>query len=168
MPALFYYKMRKRIFGRRLKRDTNQRKALFRSLMISLVTHGKIRTTEAKAKSIKGEIEKLVTVAKNDGESARRLIMSHIPHEKIADKIISEIAPLFKTRPGGYTRIIRMGPRVKDAADMVLMTWTEEVKATVIIEAKRNANKEKKPKTKVEKTPKAVENKTKEKKAPKK
>ena len=122
--------MRKRIFGRRLKRDTNERKALFRSLMSSLVINGKIRTSEAKAKSIKAEIEKLVTHAKNDGQEAKRLILGHIPNEKVVDKIISEIAPKFATRLGGYTRILKMGPRVKDGAKMVLMSWVEEIAPT--------------------------------------
>lgn len=133
--------MRKRIFGRRLRRDTNERKALFRSLMDGLVLHGKIKTTEAKAKAIKGEIEKLVTAAKNKGEESKGLIMSHLANEIVADKIIKEIAPLFKTRPGGYTRILRLAPRVKDAAQMVLLTWVEEVSVTSNVEPKRNAGK---------------------------
>lgn len=129
--------MRKRIFGRRLRRDTNERKALFRSLMSSLVLNGKIKTSEAKAKSIRSEIEKLVTHAKKDGEGAKKLILGHIPNEKVVDKIISEIAPVFATRPGGYTRIIKMGPRVKDGAKMVLMSWVEEIAPTSFKEPKR-------------------------------
>jgi large subunit ribosomal protein L17 len=132
--------MRKRIFGRRLKRDTNERKALFRSLMSSLVINGKIRTSEAKAKSIKAEIEKLVTHAKNDGQEAKKLILGHIPNEKVVDKIISEIAPKFATRNGGYTRILKMGPRVKDGAKMVLMSWVEEVNKTSFKEPKRKVS----------------------------
>jgi len=119
--------MRKRIFGRRLKRDRNQRKALFRSLMGSLVLYGKIKTTEAKAKSIKGELEKMVTLAKNKGEDARNLLVSRLANERVAERIISEIAPKFATRPGGYIRIVKMGPRLKDGARMVLMSWVEEV-----------------------------------------
>ena len=129
--------MRKRIFGRRLKRDRNQRKALFRSLMGSLVLYGKIRTTEAKAKSIKGELEKMVTLAKNKEENARSLLMSRLPNERVVERIISEIAPKFATRPGGYTRIVKMGPRLKDGARMVLMSWVEEVAPTSFKEPKR-------------------------------
>lgn len=140
--------MRKRIFGRRLKRDKNERKALFRSLMSSLVLHGKIRTTEAKAKAIKGEVEKLVTHAKNKGEEGRRLILSTVPSEVIADRIISEIAPKFITRPGGYTRILKVGARVKDGADMVILTWVEEVKPVSLVIPKRNKDKAKKGSTK--------------------
>jgi large subunit ribosomal protein L17 len=143
--------MRKRIFGRRLKRDINERKALFRSLMHSLVIYGKIRTSEAKAKSIKGEIEKLVTHAKNDSEAARNTVLSRLANEKIADKLIKEIAPLFKDRPGGYTRIIRLAPRVKDGAKMVLLSWVAEVKPTGFKEQKRNASKKAKKPSKSEK-----------------
>ena len=136
--------MRKRIFGRRLKRDINQRKALFRSLMGSLVLYGKIKTTEAKAKSIKGELEKLVTLAKKKREDARNLLVSRLANERAVERIISEIAPKFSTRPGGYTRLVKMGPRVKDGARMVLMSWVEEVLPISFKEPKR---KDLKPKT---------------------
>mgnify|MGYP001572070527 CR=1 len=132
--------MRKRIFGRRLKRDINQRKALFRSLMGSLVLYGKIKTTEAKAKSIKGELEKLVTLAKKKREDARNLLVSRLANERAVERIISEIAPKFSTRPGGYTRLVKMGPRVKDGARMVLMSWVEEVLPISFKEPKRTKN----------------------------
>jgi large subunit ribosomal protein L17 len=135
--------MRKKIFGRRFKRDINERKALFRSLMHSLVLHGKLKTSEAKAKAIKGEIEKLVTHAKNEGTAARSTILSKLANEKVTEKLISEVAPLFKNRPGGYTRILKLGPRVKDGARMVQVTWVEEVKATSFGSEKRNKNKNK-------------------------
>jgi large subunit ribosomal protein L17 len=131
--------MRKRIFGSRLKRDTNQRKLLFRSLMRSLVLVGKIKTTEAKAKAIKGEIEKLVTKAKKKNNGARQLLMSRLADDLVVDKIISEIAPKFVSRPGGYTRILKLGRRLKDAAPMVMLTWVEEVTATSFEEPKRSA-----------------------------
>lgn len=130
--------MRKRIFGRRLKRDTNERKALFRSLMIGLIMHGKIRTTEAKAKSIKGEVEKLVTIGKTKGDDAKRQLMKKLVNEKASDKLMSEVAPLFEKRQGGYTKIIAMGPRVKDGAKMVFMTWAGKVSISPIKEEKRN------------------------------
>ena len=129
--------MRKRVFGRKLRRNTDQRKALFRSLMGSLVLYGKIKTTEAKAKSIKGELEKLVTLAKNKGEDARNLLVSRLLDERVVERIISEIAPKFTSRPGGYTRIVKMGPRVKDSAKMVLMSWVEEIAPTSFKQPKR-------------------------------
>lgn len=118
--------MRKNIFGRRFKRDINERKALFKSLMSALVLDEKIKTTEAKAKSIKGSIEKLVTVAKKKEDNARKFLSGHLIPEAI-DKMINRIAPQFTKRPGGYTRIVRMRRRVSDSASMVVMEWTEEI-----------------------------------------
>lgn len=132
--------MRKRIFGRRLQRDTNERKALFRSLMRELVLHGKIKTTQAKAKSIKGEVEKMVTKAKTQGESAFVHLQKKFTGD-VVEKLIKEIAPLFKDRPGGYTRIIKMGRRVKDNAPMVLLEWVENVSDTTIVETKKRVKK---------------------------
>lgn len=132
--------MRKRIFGRRLQRDTNERKALFRSLMRELVLHGKIKTTEAKAKSIRGEMEKMVTKAKLQGENAAVHLQKKFTGD-VVEKLIKEIAPLFKDRPGGYTRIIKMGRRVKDNAPMVLLEWVETVADTTIVETKKRVKK---------------------------
>lgn len=130
--------MRKRVFGRKLKRNINQRKALFRSLMASLVLNGKIKTTEAKAKAIKGEVEKLVTRAKKNGEVARRILTARLVDKKVVDKIIAEIAPKFAARPGGYTRLLKLGPRLKDNAPMVMMSWVEEIAPTTLDEPKRS------------------------------
>lgn len=110
--------------------------------MHGMVLHGKIRTTEAKAKSIQGELEKLVTVAKNRGEAARGLLLKGLANEKVVAHLISEIAPKFVARPGGYTKIMKMGPRVKDGARMVLMTWVEEILAVPLASKKREKNKE--------------------------
>lgn len=129
--------MRKRIFGRRFKRDRNERKALFKSLMHGMVIHGKIRTTEAKAKAIRGELEKLVTIAREKQENTKQLLLSRLANEKVVERLIAEIAPKFAGRPGGYTRIIKIGPRVRDGAKMVLMTWVEEVNAVQAREPKR-------------------------------
>lgn len=133
--------MRKRIFGRRFKRDRNERKALFKSLMHGMVIHGKIRTTEAKAKAIRGELEKLVTIAREKRENAKQLLLSRLANEKVVGRLISEIAPKFAGRPGGYTKIIKIGPRIKDGAKMVLMTWVEEVVPTSFKEPKRKVSK---------------------------
>lgn len=144
--------MRKRIFGRRFKRDINERKALFKSLMNSLILHGKIRTTEAKAKAIKGEVEKIVTRARK-GESARRIITAKLGDARAVDKVIGEIAPKFAERPGGYTRLLKLGSRVKDGAGVALLTWVEEVSPTSFKEPKRNPKKKtSKPKEKEKKT----------------
>ncbi len=123
--------MRKKIFGRRFKRDINQRKSLFRSLMRELVLQERIKTTEAKAKSIKGEIEKHITKAKVQGDAARVHLQKTFQQDVI-DKIINDLAPRFESRPGGYTRIVRLGNRVKDNAPMVYIEWVE--KSTVVVE----------------------------------
>lgn len=112
--------MRKRIAGRRLKRDVNQRKALRRSLMNALVQYGRIKTTEAKAKTIKGEFEKLITRAKKDGEAARYHLQKDLQEASIT-KLITHIVPQYTNRPGGYTRIVRLGNRMKDNAPLVLL-----------------------------------------------
>lgn len=114
--------MKKNIFGRKLKRDTNERKALFKSLLSSLVLHHRIRTTEAKAKAIKGEADKIVTLAKRNSHR----LSSYLAQEAIK-KFISEIVPRFTQRQGGYTRIIRLERRISDNAQMVLMEWVEEI-----------------------------------------
>lgn len=124
--------MRKRIFGRRFKRDINQRRALFKSLMRELVIHGRIKTTEAKAKSIKGQIEKFVTKAKIQGEESRVHLQKHFTQD-VVTRIITEIAPVFKDRPGGYTRIMRLGNRVKDNAPMVMIEWVDMIAPSTIV-----------------------------------
>ncbi len=120
--------MRKSIYGRRFKRDTNERKALFRTLMREMILRGQITTTEAKAKAIKPELEKSVTKALKSKEASYHLQKTFISKE-ISDRLILEIAPKFKDRPGGYTRIIKVGNRVKDNAPMVVLEWVERVDA---------------------------------------
>lgn len=116
--------MRKNVFGRQLKRDTNERKALFKSLMSALVLKERIKTTEEKARAIRGQVEKLVTKAKIKGEASRSILSAYLLPNAL-DKMIKEIAPRFKERPGGYTRIVKLGRRFGDDAMMVLMEWTE-------------------------------------------
>jgi len=117
--------MRKRIFGRRLNKNTNKRKALFRSLMRSFILNEKLKTTDAKAASIRPEVEKLVTKAKQKGDAAQRDLMKKIPQTEVVHKIIRDLAPRFADRAGGYTRVLKLGNRLKDAAPMVLLQWTE-------------------------------------------
>lgn len=116
-------KMRKQVFGRKFKRDTNERKALFNSLISAMILRGEIKTTEQKAKSIKSGLEKLVTKAKK-GESAAKLLQPHLKPFEI-ELMINKIAPGFKNRAGGYTRIIKTGRRFNDDASMVIMQWSE-------------------------------------------
>ena len=115
--------MRKNVFGRHLKRDKNERAALFKGLISNLVLNERIKTTEEKAKSIKAQVDKIITKAKKGEALARHLLQKQLPKKEI-EKLILEIAPRFNGRQGGYTRIIRIGRRFSDNAQMVLMEWT--------------------------------------------
>lgn len=114
--------MRKNVFGRKLKRDTKERKALFKSLVTSLVLQERIQTTESKAKAVRGHIEKLVTKARVGGINAKRLIQPYM-HKEALDKMLDSIAPRFVDRPGGYTRIVKLGNRFADNAPVVILEW---------------------------------------------
>lgn len=124
--------MKKNVFGRQFKRDKNQRTALFKGLMSALIINGRIKTTQEKAKAIKGEIEKLVTKSKK-GEVSRRLLQKVLAPD-LADKLIKEIGPRFSKRPGGYTRIIRIGRRVSDNASTVFIEWVEGETVPLVME----------------------------------
>ncbi len=128
--------MRKRVYGRRLSRDTNERKALFRSLATSLVRYGRIDTTEAKAKAVRPWVEKLVTKSKTNDLNSRRNLLEEIPNPLIIDKLLGSIGPLFAKRPGGYTRLIRLGNRIGDNAPMVRIEFVEEIKEVVTVPKK--------------------------------
>ncbi len=118
--------MKKNVFGRKFKRDTNERKALFKNLLTSLVLEERIKTTTAKAKAIKGAADKLVTKAKKGGDHAIKSLHPDI-NQAAVSKMIADIAPRFVTRQGGYTRIIKIGKRrVADNAGMVYLEWTEQ------------------------------------------
>jgi large subunit ribosomal protein L17 len=116
--------MNKNVFGRQFKRDTNERKSLFKGLMTSLVMHERIQTTEEKAKAIRGSIEKLVTKAKKKGVNATPQLLPYL-NEDAVKRMISDIAPRFANRPGGYTRIVKVGRRFGDDASVVIMEWVE-------------------------------------------
>lgn len=117
--------MRHQLAGRHLGRNTSQRKALFRGLMTALFKHERIETTEAKAKAVRGKAEKLISIAKRGDIHSRRLIQRQILDNKISKKLFEEIAPRFKERPGGYTRIYKLGPRLGDAAPMAILELVE-------------------------------------------
>lgn len=128
--------MKKHIFGKKLGRDKDERKALFKSLMSSLVLSEKIQTTEAKAKAIRPEIEKLVTKAKKGSNSAKRVLEKSLTRDAF-EKIIKEIAPSFENKQGGYTRLVKLGKRLGDNTSIVIIEWTEVIKkAPLPIEAK--------------------------------
>src|ERR1700734_2768746 len=103
--------MRKHVFGRHLKRDANERKALFKNLLTCLVMEERITTTPAKAKAIKGAADKLVTKAKKGGPDVLRSLSPDVRYDAVT-KLVNTIAPRFTDRQGGYTRIIKVGRRV--------------------------------------------------------
>lgn len=111
--------MKHRVSGKKLSRNIKQRKALFKNLINALVLHGQVKTTEAKAKAVRGLVDKLITKAKTQSLHSRRLIAAFLQNKKAVNKIVDELAPLFKKRPGGFTRIIRLGKRKGDDAMVV-------------------------------------------------
>ncbi len=122
--------MRHRKKGFKLNRNTSQRKALARNLSIALLEHERIETTHAKAKFVRGKVERLITIAKRGLEHddpqravhARRIVASRINNDRVlVGKIFDDLAPRYAERPGGYTRIYKLGPRKGDNADMVLL-----------------------------------------------
>jgi large subunit ribosomal protein L17 len=118
--------MRKNVFGRQFKRDTNERKALFRGLVSALVLQEQISTTEQKAKAIKSHADKLVTKAKHaDRLHAYSLLQPYVTAPAVK-KLLDDIGPRFANRQGGYTRIIRLGRRFNDNATLVRMEWVEK------------------------------------------
>lgn len=116
--------MRHKVFGRKLNRDVKERKALFRSLVAALIINGKIKTTVARAKAIRGLVEKLVTHAKEGSNSALRQVASFLNKRELINKLSTNIAPRFKDRLGGYLRMIRVGKRHGDASEEVILEWT--------------------------------------------
>ena len=107
--------------GRKLGRDASHRKALYSNLTGSLIVHGRIETTEAKAKAVKPFAEKMITLAKRGDLSARRQARAALRSHDVVHARFADVAPRFADRPGGYTRIVKMGPRQGDAAEMVLL-----------------------------------------------
>jgi large subunit ribosomal protein L17 len=116
--------MKKQVFGRHFKRDANERKALFKNLLTSLVIEERITTTEAKAKAIKAAADKLITKAKKGGPDALRSLAPDVRYDAVT-KLVNTIAPRFSDRQGGYTRIIKVGRRVADNAPQVVMEWVD-------------------------------------------
>jgi len=111
--------MRHKVAGRKLGRPTGHRKAMYRNLVTDLLSYEKLTTTEAKAKEVRGLAEKMITLGKEGGLQSRRQALSFIFGKKVTDKLFDELAPKYAERPGGYTRIIKLGPRLGDGAAMV-------------------------------------------------
>jgi large subunit ribosomal protein L17 len=124
--------MRHRVAGHKLGRSSAQRTALRRNMMTELFRHERIRTTRAKADAVRNAAEKLITTAKRGnaaGElkavNARRLVAGRLNDPEMVKKLFDDIAPRFADRPGGYTRVVKLGRRLGDAAEMVLLELVE-------------------------------------------
>ena len=113
--------MRHKLSGRQLSRNAPHRQALMRNMAASLLRHETIRTTLPKAKELRRVVEPLITLAKSDSESNRRLAFSRLRDGAVVTKLFGDLGPRFKARAGGYTRILRMLPRPGDSAPMALM-----------------------------------------------
>ena len=111
--------MRHKMSGRKLSRHTGPRMALYRGLVGDLIRHEKIRTTEAKAKEARGMAERIITLGKRGDLQARRLALSFVTHSDLVDKVFHVLASRYAERPGGYTRIVKVGIRKGDAAPLV-------------------------------------------------
>ncbi|MEK6256712.1 MAG: 50S ribosomal protein L17 [Chloroflexota bacterium] len=125
--------MRHKVSGKRLNRRHGARKALRRILIKQLFEYERIKTTAAKAQAIRGQAEKLITIAKRSSLSedesrvvhARRMAAAQLDDATIVKKLFDDIAPRYTERPGGYTRVLKLGPRYGDKADMVLLELVE-------------------------------------------
>ncbi len=115
--------MRHQKSGRKFNRDTNHRKALMRNLCTSLLEHGRITTTEAKAKELRRWVERLITEARDNDVAARRRVAREVTKPEVVSWLFANLVPKLEEqpRPGGYTRIIRKGPRLGDSAPMVII-----------------------------------------------
>ena len=113
--------MRHRKSGRRLGRDSAHRKALFRNMVTSLMQHERIQTTDAKAKELRGIADRMITLGKRGDLHARRQAAAVLRDKSITSKVFGELADRYRERPGGYTRIIKVGNRVGDAAPVSIV-----------------------------------------------
>ena len=123
--------MRHKKSGRRLGRNSSHRKAMFRNMAASMLKHETIRTTLPKAKELRRVVEPLITLAKEDSVANRRLAFDRLRDKEVVGKLFTDLGPRFKARPGGYLRILKLGPRPGDSAPMAIVMLTErgEVRA---------------------------------------
>jgi large subunit ribosomal protein L17 len=117
--------MRHQRSGKKLGRTPAHRKALYSNLAGALIEHGRIHTTEAKAKAVKPFAEKMITLGKRGDLHARRQALAALRSNHVVHQLFADVAPRFADRPGGYTRIVRIGPRQGDAAEMVYLEFVD-------------------------------------------
>jgi len=122
--------MRHHLSGRQLSRNSSHRHALMRNMATSLLRYETIRTTLPKAKELRRVVEPLITLAKSDSQASRRRAFDQLRDDVVVEKLFVELGPRYLTRPGGYTRILRMMPRPGDAAPMALMQLVDQPEKT--------------------------------------
>ena len=113
--------MRHHRAGKKLGRDSSHRKALYANLAASLIEHGRIKTTEAKAKAVKPIAEQMITLGRRGDIHARRQALAYLRTQEVVHRLFADVAPRFADRPGGYTRIVKLGPRRSDSTEMVYL-----------------------------------------------
>ena len=118
--------------GKKLGRDSSHRKALYSNLAGALIEHGRIKTTEAKAKAVKPLVEQMITLGRRGDLHARRQALSILRSQEVVHQLFAEVAPRFSDRPGGYTRIVKLGPRYGDAAQMVYLELVDYVPSSTL------------------------------------
>jgi large subunit ribosomal protein L17 len=146
--------MRHRNVGRQLSRNTAHRHAMLKNMAASLLRHETIHTTVPKAKELRRVVEPLITLAKVDSLAKRRLAFSRLRDAEVVEKLFSDLGKRFKSRPGGYTRILKMEPRPGDSADMALMQLVDGP-APVAVESAAEEGKKKRTKKASDKKAKA-------------
>ena len=119
--------MRHQRSGRKLGRDAAHRKALYANLAAALIEHGRIRTTEAKAKEVRPIAEQMITLGKRGDLAAHRQAVAFLRSKPVVRKLFAEVAPRFADRAGGYTRVVKLGPRPGDAAPMAYLELVDHV-----------------------------------------
>ena len=119
--------MRHRRSGRKLGRDASHRKALYANLAGALIEHGRIKTTEAKAKEVRPIAEQMITLGRRGDLAARRRALSYLRSQEIVHKLFADVGPRFAERPGGYSRIVKLGPRPGDSAPMAYLELVDHV-----------------------------------------
>jgi large subunit ribosomal protein L17 len=122
--------MRHHRAGKKLGRDSAHRRALYANLAASLIEHGRIKTTQAKAKAVKPFAEQMITLGKRGDLAARRQAIAELRSQDVVHQLFADVAPRFAERPGGYTRIVKLGPRPGDAAEMVYLELVDFDPAT--------------------------------------
>ena len=139
--------MRHHLSGRQLSRNSSHRHALLRNMSVALLRHETIRTTLPKAKELRRVVEPLITLAKTDSDAHRRLAFARLRDGTIVEKLFGDLGPRFKSRSGGYTRILRMLPRPGDSAPMALMQLVEGAAAAAAEQPKKKSKSRRKAKS---------------------